>query len=152
MLRMLCMGDPHVPSRSPPASNNPVASLLCRLSDCGCGEVEYETAGGFLRGTGQKSVLAKDMLADCKLCRAGPGLQPMVRWPGVQVAEAVVAAYDSGELQRAVAGADEAFKGWVKALGKAQKRKGKRLFMPLRLALTGSTHVRSSSFYFGCRA
>ena len=58
-----------------------------------------------------------------------------------QVANAVVAAYDSGELQR-VLGEAEGFKGWVKALGKAQKRKGKRLFMPLRLALTGSTHVR----------
>ena len=62
----------------------------------------------------------------------------------MQVAEAVLAAYDSGELQQAVQGAGEAYKGWVKALGKAQKRKGKRLFMPLRLALTGSTHVRTA--------
>jgi glutamyl-tRNA synthetase len=64
----------------------------------------------------------------------------------VQVAQAVLAAYDSGELQQAVEGADDAYKGWVKALGKAQKRKGKRLFMPLRLALTGSTHVRNTFF------
>ena len=62
-------------------------------------------------------------------------------WAIAQVAEAVLAAYDSGELAR-VLGEEEGFKGWVKALGKGQKRKGKRLFMPLRLALTGSTHVR----------
>ena len=58
-----------------------------------------------------------------------------------QVAEAVVAAWESGELQSAL-GSPEAYKAWVKALGKAQKRKGKRLFMPLRVALTGNTHVR----------
>jgi len=58
------------------------------------------------------------------------------------VADAVIAAYDSGELQEAIAGADDAYKSWVKAVGKAQKRKGKRLFMPLRVALTGNSHVR----------
>ena len=60
-----------------------------------------------------------------------------------QVAEAVVAAHESGELTSALA-SPEAYKAWVKALGKAQKRKGKRLFMPLRVALTGSTHVSPS--------
>lgn len=54
----------------------------------------------------------------------------------------MIAAFDSGELQEAIAGADDAYKSWVKAVGKAQKRKGKRLFMPLRVALTGSSHVR----------
>ena len=29
---------------------------------------------------------------------------------------------------------------WIKSLGKAQGRKGKRLFMPLRIALTGNMH------------
>ena len=53
----------------------------------------------------------------------------------------MVAAWESGELQIALEGPD-AYKAWVKALGKAQKRKGKRLFMPLRVALTGNTHVR----------
>lgn len=60
----------------------------------------------------------------------------------VQVAQAVVAAFDSGELAAAVAEGADAYKGWVKGLGKAQKRKGKRLFMPLRVALTGTSHVR----------
>ena len=62
-------------------------------------------------------------------------------WCLCQVAEAVVAAYDSGELQSALESPD-AYKAWVKGLGKAQKRKGKRLFMPLRVALTGNMHVR----------
>ncbi len=53
----------------------------------------------------------------------------------------MVAAHETGELARALESPD-AYKAWVKALGKAQKRKGKRLFMPLRIALTGNTHVR----------
>jgi glutamyl/glutaminyl-tRNA synthetase len=64
----------------------------------------------------------------------------------LQVAVAVVAAYDSGELQAAVREGGQAWKKWINALGKAQKRKGKRLFMPVRLALTGSTHVSSVCF------
>lgn len=55
-----------------------------------------------------------------------------------EIASAVVSAYDSGELAQAVS-SPEGYKSWVKALGKAQERKGKRLFMPLRLALTGAT-------------
>jgi glutamyl-tRNA synthetase len=55
-----------------------------------------------------------------------------------QVARAVLAAHASGDLASAVAGGGEGFKAWVKAVGKDQARKGKRLFMPLRLALTGS--------------
>ena len=53
----------------------------------------------------------------------------------------MVVAWESGELQSALRN-PEAYKAWVKGLGKAQKRKGKRLFMPLRVALTGNTHVR----------
>lgn len=52
-----------------------------------------------------------------------------------EVAAAVLAAHDSGDLAAAVA-AEGGFKKWANALGKAQKRKGKRLFMPLRIALT----------------
>ena len=55
-----------------------------------------------------------------------------------------MAAHESGELQSALESPD-AYKAWVKGLGKAQKRKGKRLFMPLRVALTGNTHVRPSN-------
>ncbi|GFR47342.1 hypothetical protein Agub_g9037 [Astrephomene gubernaculifera] len=54
-----------------------------------------------------------------------------------QVAEAVVAAHDSGELAAALAGGHEGYKTWVNAVGKAQKRKGKRLYMPMRIAFTG---------------
>lgn len=55
-----------------------------------------------------------------------------------QVVGAVVAAFDAGELSGDVL-KPEGYKTWVKAVGKAQERKGKRLFMPLRLALTGAT-------------
>lgn len=54
-----------------------------------------------------------------------------------QVVEAVVAAYDSRELPEAVNAGPEAYKSWLKKLGKSLSRKGKRLFLPLRLALTG---------------
>ena len=50
---------------------------------------------------------------------------------------AIVAAYDSGELSAAVGDGHDGFKKWLNGLGKAQGRKGKRLFMPARIALTG---------------
>jgi glutamyl-tRNA synthetase len=61
-----------------------------------------------------------------------------------EVVRAVLAAADAGELAAAAqAGASgdggEAYKAWAKGLGKATGRKGKRLFMPLRVALTGRT-------------
>ena len=55
-----------------------------------------------------------------------------------EIVAAVVSAFDSGDLAGAVS-SPEGYKTWVKAVGKAQERKGKRLFMPLRLALTGAT-------------
>lgn len=55
----------------------------------------------------------------------------------LSIANAVVAAYDAGELQQAIAGDAKEFKGWINSIGKAQERKGKRLFMPIRIALTG---------------
>ncbi|GLC33308.1 hypothetical protein PLESTB_000347800 [Pleodorina starrii] len=54
-----------------------------------------------------------------------------------EVAGAVVAAYESGELQAAMDKGHDGYKAWVNGVGKAQKRKGKRLFMPMRIALTG---------------
>ena len=39
----------------------------------------------------------------------------------------------------ATAAADD-FKGWTRAIAEATGRKGARLFMPLRSALTGATH------------
>lgn len=58
-----------------------------------------------------------------------------------EIVQAVLAAADSGELQGAAEAGDggEGYKTWAKAVGKATGRKGKRLFMPLRVALTGRT-------------
>jgi glutamyl/glutaminyl-tRNA synthetase len=60
---------------------------------------------------------------------------------GVQVVKAIVEAHDSGSLAEALKDGEAGFKKWLKALGKEQSRKGKRLFMPTRVALTGSMHV-----------
>lgn len=54
-----------------------------------------------------------------------------------EIANEVLAAYDSGELGTAVEGGHEGFKKWLNAVGKKTGRKGKRLFMPARVALTG---------------
>lgn len=54
-----------------------------------------------------------------------------------EVAEAVVAAYDSGDLQEALKDDAAGFGKWLKGVGKGMKRKGKRLFMPARIILTG---------------
>lgn len=56
-----------------------------------------------------------------------------------EVAAAVLAAYDSGELAQAV-DTEGGFKKWLNGVGKAQGRKGKRLFMPARIATTGRMH------------
>jgi glutamyl-tRNA synthetase len=52
-----------------------------------------------------------------------------------EIADAVVAGFDSGELRSAIEAGE--FKAFVNATGKALERKGKRLFMPFRVALTG---------------
>jgi len=52
------------------------------------------------------------------------------------VARYVVAAHESGELGKAIE--ESTMKAWIKAAGKEMDRKGKRLFMPLRIVLTGS--------------
>ena len=56
------------------------------------------------------------------------------------VAAYVLASADSGALAAAVAGGPDGWKAYVKEAGKALGRKGKGLFMPLRLALTGCLH------------
>ena len=56
-------------------------------------------------------------------------------------AGAVAKSIEAGELSLDKAGTPEFakdFKNWVGSVGKATDRKGKRLFMPLRLALTGN--------------
>jgi glutamyl-tRNA synthetase len=52
-----------------------------------------------------------------------------------EIVQAVVEGFESGELAKVVA--DGEFKGWMMGVGKALGRKGKRLFMPMRIALTG---------------
>lgn len=54
-----------------------------------------------------------------------------------EVAAAVLEAHASGQLEAAIEAGPQAYKAWVNAVGKTLKRKGKRLFLPLRLALTG---------------
>nr|XP_043612692.1 glutamate--tRNA ligase, chloroplastic/mitochondrial [Erigeron canadensis] len=56
------------------------------------------------------------------------------------VAESLLAAYDSGELLGALEEGKSGWQKWVKAFGKSLKRKGKGLFMPLRVLLTGKLH------------
>ncbi|XP_071713250.1 glutamate--tRNA ligase, chloroplastic/mitochondrial [Rutidosis leptorrhynchoides] len=56
------------------------------------------------------------------------------------VAESLLAAYDSGELLGALEQGKSGWQKWVKAFGKSLKRKGKSLFMPLRVLLTGKLH------------
>ncbi|KAH0733519.1 hypothetical protein KY290_004367 [Solanum tuberosum] len=57
-----------------------------------------------------------------------------------EVAKSLLAAYDSGELCGALAEGQPGWKNWVKKFGKLLKRKGKSLFMPLRVLLTGKLH------------
>ncbi|KAJ7968962.1 Glutamate--tRNA ligase [Quillaja saponaria] len=52
----------------------------------------------------------------------------------------LLAAYDSGELLAALEEGHAGWKKWVKSFGKSLNRKGKSLFMPLRLLLTGKLH------------
>ncbi|CAM6111056.1 unnamed protein product [Calypogeia fissa] len=54
-----------------------------------------------------------------------------------EVAGGVLEGFESGALQSAIAGGHDSWKKWVNSIGKAQKRKGKRLFMPIRIVLTG---------------
>ena len=52
-----------------------------------------------------------------------------------EIADAVIAGFESGELAAAIEAND--FKKFVNGIGKTLYRKGKRLFMPVRIALTG---------------
>ena len=57
-----------------------------------------------------------------------------------QIVDTALAAYDSGELKAAIDKGPSGYKSWLKGVGKEQNRKGKHLFMPMRVALTGSQH------------
>ncbi|KAK4747710.1 hypothetical protein SAY87_014296 [Trapa incisa] len=57
-----------------------------------------------------------------------------------EVSTSLLAAYDSGELLGALEEGHSGWQKWVKSIGKSLKRKGKSLFMPLRVLLTGKLH------------
>ncbi|GAB2267563.1 Glutamate--tRNA ligase, chloroplastic/mitochondrial [Dionaea muscipula] len=57
-----------------------------------------------------------------------------------EVASSLLAAYDNGELSNALEEGHAGWQSWVKSFGKSLKRKGKSLFLPLRLLLTGKLH------------
>ncbi|CAH2043582.1 unnamed protein product [Thlaspi arvense] len=71
---------------------------------------------------------------------ASPEAKPAVEDKLHEVAASLVAAYDSGEIPKALAEGQGGWQKWVKAFGKSLKRKGKSLFMPLRVLLTGKLH------------
>ncbi|KAJ4980319.1 hypothetical protein NE237_031156 [Protea cynaroides] len=57
-----------------------------------------------------------------------------------EVSANLLAAYDSGEFHAALEEGHAGWQKWVKNFGKSLKRKGKSLFMPLRVLLTGKLH------------
>ncbi|XP_057964755.1 glutamate--tRNA ligase, chloroplastic/mitochondrial [Malania oleifera] len=57
-----------------------------------------------------------------------------------EISARLLAAHDSGELLGALEGGHAGWQKWVKNFGKSLKRKGKSLFMPLRVLLTGKLH------------
>ncbi|PNW80349.1 hypothetical protein CHLRE_07g313700v5 [Chlamydomonas reinhardtii] len=68
---------------------------------------------------------------------AAPEAKAVIDDGFAEVAGAVLAAYESGELAAAMAQGHDGYKAWINGVGKAQKRKGKKLFMPARVAITG---------------
>ena len=48
-------------------------------------------------------------------------------------------AHDAGELEQRLDEGADGFKKWISKLGKQYKLKGKGLWMPVRIALTGVT-------------
>ncbi|CAL5024380.1 unnamed protein product [Urochloa decumbens] len=66
--------------------------------------------------------------------------KPVVQDKISVVASGLISAYDSGELNQALTEGRDGWQKWVKGFGKSLKRKGKGLFMPLRVLLTGKLH------------
>ncbi|KAL5707269.1 glutamate--tRNA ligase [Ranunculus cassubicifolius] len=71
---------------------------------------------------------------------ASPEGKPILEDKLSEVASYLLASYDNGEFFLALEQGPDGWKKWVKDLGKSQKRKGKSLFMPLRVLLTGKLH------------
>ncbi|KAK3028558.1 hypothetical protein RJ639_039080 [Escallonia herrerae] len=66
--------------------------------------------------------------------------KPILEDKLTEVAASLLAAYDSGELVGALGEGKAGWQKWAKSFGKSLNRKGKSLFMPLRVLLTGKLH------------
>ncbi|KAK8958014.1 hypothetical protein KSP39_PZI000106 [Platanthera zijinensis] len=66
--------------------------------------------------------------------------KPIVEDKLCDMAASLLSAYDSGELVEALKEGPAGWQKWVKSFGKQLNRKGKSLFMPLRVLLTGKLH------------
>ncbi|XP_011088729.1 glutamate--tRNA ligase, chloroplastic/mitochondrial [Sesamum indicum] len=71
---------------------------------------------------------------------SSPEGKPVLEDKLSEVAANLLAAYDSGDLSSALEEGSAGWQKWVKSFGKSLKRKGKSLFMPLRVLLTGKLH------------
>ncbi|KAF5186321.1 Glutamate--trna ligase [Thalictrum thalictroides] len=71
---------------------------------------------------------------------SSPEGKPVLEDKLYEVATYLLSSYDNGELTLAFEEGPDGWKKWAKSFGKSQKRKGKSLFMPLRLLLTGKLH------------
>ncbi|KAG8383320.1 hypothetical protein BUALT_Bualt04G0000200 [Buddleja alternifolia] len=71
---------------------------------------------------------------------ASPECKPVLEDKLSEVAASLIAAYDGGDLCSALEEGHTGLQKWVKSFGKSLKRKGKSLFMPLRVLLTGKLH------------
>ncbi|KAL8536249.1 hypothetical protein ACS0TY_011762 [Phlomoides rotata] len=71
---------------------------------------------------------------------ASPEGKPVLEDKLSEVAASLLTAYDSGDLTNALEEGNAEWQKWMKSFGKSLKRKGKSLFMPLRVLLTGKLH------------
>ncbi|KAK6920397.1 Aminoacyl-tRNA synthetase, class I, anticodon-binding [Dillenia turbinata] len=69
-----------------------------------------------------------------------PESKPVLEDKLSEVATSLLAAYENGEILAALEEGHSGWQKWVKSFGKSLKRKGKSLFMPLRVLLTGKLH------------
>ncbi|KAK6118702.1 hypothetical protein DH2020_047559 [Rehmannia glutinosa] len=69
-----------------------------------------------------------------------PESKPVLEDKLSEVAASLLIAYDRGEFNSALEEGNAGWQKWVKSFGKSLKRKGKSLFMPLRVLLTGKLH------------
>lgn len=82
------------------------------------------------------NLLSYPLHATLKSSEAKPVLEDKLS----EFSASLLAAYDSGEILGALEEGHAGWQKWVKNFGKSLKRKGKSLFMPLRVLLTGKLH------------